>query len=398
MKHIFKKKRIYLDYAAATPLDPRVFRKMKPYWHTYFGNPGGIHAEGVCVRETLERSREAVARNLSVKAKDIIFTSGGTESNNLALMGYISSFSTKEDPTNIHVLTLATEHPSILETCKHVEKKGVSVTYLEVNEEGIVTPQMVREKLTPQTRLVSISYVNSEIGTIAPIRDIRKVIRGYEKKEGTRIVFHTDASQAPLYFDCSPEHLGVELLTLDAQKIYGPKGVGVLYKNAHVDLEPIMYGGSQESGMRPGTENTPLIVGMSEALHYACEDREEAYAQMKELQEYFLKEVESHIPRAVLNGSRTERSPNNINISIPHIDSEYLVVALDEHGIAAATKSACLGYSKKGSYVITSLKKGTDSEDNALRFSMGRETTKRDIDRVISVLVREITKLDKVKF
>ena len=388
-----------MDYAASTPLDTDVFKKMKPYWNIHFGNAGALHKEGVLAKKVLNEARGSIARLISSKAEEIIFTGSGTEGNNLAIMGYVNGFLKNESSIkNPHIITSSAEHPSVIECFRALEKDGVSVDMIDFNSKGIIEPEKIKKLFKKETIFVSISFVNNEIGTLQPIKDISREIKSYERKMGTKIVFHTDASQAPLYFDCTPDNLGVDLMTIDGQKIYGPKGVGFLYKRKNILLESIIKGGNQEYGLRPGTENIPLIVGMKESFSKAVFNRENETKKIKTLQDYFLELLEKNIPSAVLNGDRIMRSPNNVNISIPNIDNEYLVIALDENNIYASTKSACLGHSKELSRVVSSLYKGNleymKSIKSAIRFSLGRENKKGDIDHVISVLFKEIKKLD----
>ena len=397
MRKIFGKRRVYLDHAAATPVDPGVLERMAPYWNLHFGNAGGIYREADIAREALVRARVEIAREISVRPEEIIFTSGGTEANNLAILGFMDGLSRRGLLPGVHVITNSGEHPSVRDCFLSLKEKGVLVEFIDFDKDGIVRPEAIGVLLKKETRLVSISYVNNEIGTVQPIREIAKVIRAHEKKEKTAVAFHTDASQAALYFDLSPQRLDVDLMTVDAQKIYGPKGIGFLFKGNNTAIAPLMRGGSQELGLRPGTENIPLIVGMGESFVLAARRRVADSASTKALQDYFIKEIGTHLPQAVLNGARSERSPSIVNISIPGLDNEYLAVALDEHGIAAATKSACLGRSQsEHSYVVESLSGRADMAKSALRFSLGRTTTRKDIDLVISVLKREVMKLDKV--
>ena len=404
------RKRIYLDYAAATPLDLGILKKMEPYFNIHFGNPGALHKEGIEAKRVLTDARARIAQSILSKPEEVIFTAGGTEGNNLAILGYINTLKEKIEKggtsiKDVHVITSSAEHPSVLDCFRSLKAQGVQVDMIDFNTQGIVEPKKVRKLLRKETLFASISYVNSEIGTVQPIKDIAKEIRAHEKETGASIVFHTDASQAPLYFDCTPSHLGVDLMTIDGQKIYGPKGVGFLYKKDSVSLSPIMKGGSQEHGLRPGTENVPLIVGMVASFIEATQNREKEVERIKILQDHFITLLTQHIPDAVLNGSRSLRSPNNINISIPGMDGEYLVVALDEHGIAAATKSACLEHTDIGhSYVVESLYINKQSKaglgatmaKSAIRFSLGRSTTKKDIEYTVSVLLDERQKIDKV--
>ena len=400
-----KRKRIYLDYSAATPLDPDVLKKMEPYWNEHFGNAGALHQEGVESKRVLNEARKDIATSIFAKPEEIIFTASGTEGNSLAILGFMKSLEVrlgKDNKSNkdVHIITSSAEHPSALDCFRLFQNDGTSVDFIDFDSRGIINPKEIRKMLRKETVFISLSYVNNEIGTVQPIKEIAKEIRAHEKETGAKIVFHIDASQAPLYFDCTPNNLGVDLMTIDGQKIYGPKGVCFLYKRNGVNIEPIMKGGNQEFGLRPGTENIPLIVGLKESFVKAVHNREQEVKDIKSLQDYFIALLEQHIPQAILNGDRELRSPNNVNISIPGMDNEYLVIALDEQGIAISTKSACLGHGNgTHSYVIALLykDKGIDIAKSSVRFSLGRGITKKDIKYVISVLSDEVKKLDRVK-
>src|SRR3989339_1038629 len=273
-----KTKRIYMDHAAAAPMDKRVKKAMEPYWTENFGNPNAIYKEGLIARNAVETAREDIAKILGARAKEIIFTNGGTESDNLAIFGVVKNFK------NGHIITTKFEHHAVLNSCKHLEKEGFEVTYLDVSKEGVVKPEDVKRALKPETILVSIMYANNEIGTVQPIREIAKVIRIFKKNGGGKLLslrtdeegnpteskfsssvfpyFHTDACQAPGYLDLNVERLGVDLMTINGSKIYGPKGIGLLYAKNGIKLEPLLYGGEQERKLRPGTENVPAIVGL----------------------------------------------------------------------------------------------------------------------------------------
>ncbi len=374
---------------------------MEPYFSIHFGNAGALHKEGEISKRVLNECRKGIADSIQTTPEEIIFTSSGTEGNNLAIIGHISALIEEGgELKDIHIVTSSAEHPSVLDCFTFFRDKGVSVDMVDFEENGVIDPKAVRAILRKKTLFVSISYVNNEIGTVQPIKEIAKEIRAHEKEMGTKIIFHTDASQAPLYFDCIPKNIDVDLMTIDGQKVYGPKGVGFLYRRKGVNLESIMKGGNQEHGLRPGTENIPLIVGMKESFVEAVLHIEKEVREISELQKYFLEKLKQHIPKAVLNGDSKLRSPNNVNISIPGIDNEYLMIALDEHGIAVATKSACLGHGNgKYSYVVASLYKdegfGIKMAKSSIRFSFGRGVKKKDIDYVISVLVDEVNKFDK---
>lgn len=402
------RKRVYLDYASTTPLDPRVLKAMLPYFGKKFGNPSSIHAPGVEAKKALDESRKSVASMLQARESEIIFTSGGTESNNLAIFGIISAAEIADRRgTNaglrgsreryklgkIHIVTTNIEHSSVLEPIRELERRGVSVTYVPVRPNGIVDPKKIAAALRPETVLVSVGYANNEIGTIQPIREISKIVRAHSfqtfKLLNFQTRFHSDGSQAPLYLDCNVSRLGVDLLTLDGHKMYGPKGVGLLYVKEGVELSPIIFGGGQERGLRSTTENIPLIVGLSKAFEIASRYREKESKRLTRLRDYFYSSVlqKTRIENVVINGDMKERLPNNVNISIPGLDVEFATLKLDAAGIACSTKSSCLG-SSGGSYVVRALGLGEARAFSTLRFTFGRDTTKPDIDYLVKVLAK----------
>ncbi len=389
--HIFSgvSRRIYLDYASATPVDGDVLKAMRPYERKVFGNPSSIHKEGVEAQKALFDARERVARSLSVRSEEVLFTSGGTEANNLAIRGAISAvLKTGRKYEEMHIITSSIEHSSVLECTRLLESLGVSVSYLAVDEKGNINSDDILKSIRPETVLISLSYINNEIGTIAPLREISKKLQAQRNgaEKGVYPLFHTDASQAPLFLNCSPESLGVDLMTIDSQKIYGPKGVGMLFSRHNVPLEPILYGGGQESGLRSGTEPISLIVGFSVALIKAQKEYKELNTRIGRLRELFFKELKSAVPNAEVNGDRKRRVANNINVSIPGVLGEFLVIQMDEAGVSAGTASACLSRIGAVSYVIEALGKGKDRAESSIRFTLGKETTAYDIRKAIALL------------
>ena len=370
-------------------MDKRVKKAMEPYWTENFGNPNALYKEGLIARNAVETAREDIAKILGARAKEIIFTNGGTESDNLAIFGVVKNFK------NGHIITTKFEHHAVLNSCKHLEKEGFEVTYLDVSKEGVVKPEDVKRALRPETILVSIMYANNEIGTVQPIREIAKVIRDFKKKGEAKqnIYFHTDACQAPGYLDLNVERLGVDLMTINGSKIYGPKGIGLLYAKNGIKLEPLLYGGEQEKKLRPGTENVPAIVGLAEALKIADKDREKESARLVKLRDYFINRLLGEIPKTVLNGHPTQRLPNNVNVSILDAEGESIVLYLDEAGVACSTGSACTSESLEPSHVILAIGKPRAYAHGAMRFSLGRSTTKKNIDYVMKVLPDIIKKL-----
>ena len=308
-----KKKRIYLDYAATTPVDKKVVKVMERYWGKDFGNAGSICKEGVDAKKALTSARKNIAGFLGARSEEIYFTSGGTESNSLAIEGTLRSREEKGTPRNkMHIITSTIEHPSVLDHFKTLEKEGVEVTYIHVDESGIINPDDVYDSLKPNTVLVSIMYVNNEIGIIQPIPEISKKVKQFDGGTKNELpYFHTDASQAPLYLPINVLSLGVDLMTLDAQKIYGPKGVGCLYRKRGVIISSIFIGGNQEKSLRPGTENVPLIIGFSKALEIAMQLKESETERLTKLRDYFIKTILEKIPNAELNGDKGMHLKNN---------------------------------------------------------------------------------------
>jgi len=389
------KHRIYLDNAATTPIDPRVEKEMKRFWSGDFGNAGSIHKEGVVAKQALENARQKVAELIGAHRDEIFFTSSGTMSNNMAIIGSISySLSHGEDPKNIEIISTEIEHSSILEPIMWLCKKKIRHHVVKVNKEGIADLNLFKRVLHDKSALVSIHYVNNEIGVIQPISKISKIIRqrNFENisLQKRPIIFHVDASQAPLYCDLNVQKIGADLLTLDGQKIYGPKGIGVLYKKRSVKIEPIFFGGGQERGMHSGTENIAAIVGLATALEIAVKERDRERARISKLRDYFWDRIRDSLPSVVLNGSLENRVANNINFSVPNIDPEFIVLELDARGIACSTKSTCVKAGDQ-SYVVAAIA-GEDRARSSLRFSLGRYTTKKEIDFTVNALIEIISK------
>jgi len=389
---IFMVKSIYLDYAASR--EP---------------NPSSIHELGVAAKKKLEKTRGDVASVLNARPEEIIFTSGGTESNNLAIQGIVytaGELGVKNFTSVPHIVTTNIEHPSVLETCRLLERRGLAeVSIVPVEENGIVDPKKIRKKIKKNTVLVSVMYTNNEIGTIQPIREIAKEIRHYKKtityklEPRTYPIFHTDAVQAVNYLDLNVEKLGVDLLSLSGSKIAGAGRVGVLYKKKSVPLQNIFGGGDQEQGLRPGTENLPAILKFSSALTETRKIKEKESKRLMKLRDYFLVKLEhSHILKNIgmlVNGDHENRLPNIVSITFPKIPSDLLVIELSAQGIMCSSKSACKSASGEGSYVIKALRPGVDPEIGALRFSLGGDTAKKDIDYTIRILSKILTKLKK---
>jgi len=393
------KKRIYLDYAAATPLHPQVRQAMQPFLTESFGNPSAIHKEGVQARQAIETARQQVATTLGIRPAEVIFTGSGTESNNLALLGLLKKLNRKEGVpyAEMEIVTTHIEHPSITKVLSVLAATGVVVRYAEVDSEGKISLPALAAVLSPKTVLFTFAYANSEVGVVQNVTRLVREVRRYEKEQGTRIYVHLDAAQAPLWLSCSMGRLGVDLLTLDAGKCQGPKGVGVLAFRGVADLLPIMYGGGQEQGIRPGTENVAAIVGAATALVLAQRDYETRTKKVAIVRDAFIANLQKVWTEAVLNGSTGEnRLANNINISLPGFDTEYAVVYLDAHGIAASTKSACAGAGGGESTVVAAMTGDTKRATSTLRLSLGPDTTQADMKKVLNILLRFREKMETV--
>ncbi len=378
---------VYADYAAATPLDPSVQAAMRPYVEGadhagLFGNPASIHRVGRSAKEAVERARKNIAQQLQVQADEIIFTGGGTESNNLAIGGLVPAAHTKHP----HIITTNIEHASVLEPIRILESRGATVTYLPVNERGRVSIPELERAITPDTVLVSIAYANGEVGTIEKIRDIGTMLATYKQKQP--IYFHTDASQAAQYLHVLPNDLHVDLLTLDASKIYGPKGVGLLFVKRATPLAPLLRGGMQERGLRAGTENVPGIVGMAAALLRVAATRESEKKRVALLRDDLRARLIQGLPAITENGSG-DVLPNFLNICILGSDAEFLSVLLDHDGVGVSSASACRSISGSGaSYVIEEMTRTPGCGKSSLRISLGRGTTASDIEKIAEAIVR----------
>lgn len=385
-------KRIYLDYAAATPVSDSVLQAMVPYFQDVFGNAGGIHQEGVIAKRVVEDCREKLARVLGVQETGVVFTSGGTESNNLALVGAVKKLvSVGRAYKDLSIVTTKLEHPATLKTLEGLAVEGVEIIFAPVTEVGTVDLKQLESVLKETTVLCSFSYINSEVGAINKVRDIRRVLDLYGKKVGHKILLHVDAAQAPMWLPCDLPRLGADLLSLDAGKCCGPKGVGVLAMQKGVAVSPLLRGGGQEMGLRPGTEPLPLIVGAATALVEAQADCGEVGARVALVRDYFLAQIAEKMPQAIVNGPLCDsRAPNNVHISIPGLDAEFAVISLDAKGIACSTKSAC---STKGGGASTVVLAMTGDEARALstlRFTLSPDTNKEDIDFVVKSLVSHV--------
>ncbi len=377
--------RIYLDYAATTPLDPRVLEAMMPYMTEHFGNPNSIHSFGREARRAIDEAREKIAQLLNCQPSEIVFTSGGTESDNLALRGIAEAYRQKGN----HIVTTAIEHHAVLRTCKALEDMGFFVTYLPVDEHGLVSPEQVAEAVNERTILVSVMHANNEIGTIEPIAEIVRAVK--EKRPDT--IVHTDAVQTVGHIPVDIQELGVDLLSFSAHKFYGPKGIGGLFVRKGVRLVPQITGGGQERNRRSGTENVAAIVGMAKALELSVEEMPTELPRLQALRDELIAGVLNHIPETRLNGHPTLRLPHNANFSFRGVEGEALLLQLDLNGIAASSGSACSSGSLEPSHVLLALGLDYELAIGSLRITLGRFTTREHIVRLLDLLPKVVEKL-----
>lgn len=387
-------KKIYLDHAATTPLNPQVREVMLPYLNEKYGNPSSFHSVGKEVKDDLDTARENIGKILNVRPDEILFMSGGTESDNLAILG----FARMNKKHGNHIITTMIEHHAVLEAVTFLEKKeGFEVTYLEPDRDGLITVKQVQDAIRPETILVSIMYANNEIGTIEPISLIGNMIQKHRQENKKAFpVFHTDACQAAGYLDLDIERIHADMLTLNGSKVYGPKGVGLLYVKRGIKLQPLQFGGAQEKGIRPGTENIPGIIGLAKALELVQKDRAHESERLIKLRDRLIQGLEKSVSKIRLNGHRELRLSNNVNISFMDIEGEALLLYLDEAGIYASTGSACTSASLDPSHVILALGFPYEVAHGSLRFSLGKSTTEEDIDYVLEVLPPLVEKLRSI--
>lgn len=390
-------KQIYLDNAATTPVDKTVAKIMAVCQNSIYGNPGSLHKAGQVAKREIIKARAKIAKILNCKSEEIIFTGSGTESDNLAILGVAR----ENKNYGNHIITSKIEHHAVLYPVEQLKKEGFDVCVLPVNKNGLILIEDLRKSITDKTILISIMYANNEIGAIEPIKEILKIIKDIREDRLKRniknpIYFHTDACQASGYLDLNVQNLGIDLLTINASKIYGPKGVGLLYVRSGVKIEPIIFGGGQERGLRSGTENVVGIVGFAKALELSQKNYKKESVRQTKLRDYFIKQILQKIPKTEINGGLENRLPNNINISFLDIEGEAMLLWLDKYGVYCSTGSACDSQSLEPSHVILALGKPYEYANGALRFTLGKQTTKKDLDYVLKILSKIVADLRKV--
>lgn len=376
-------KRIYLDHAATTPAHHEVVEAMLPYFGESFGNPSSIHFFGQETRTAVDEAREKIASLIGAQSEEIIFTSGGTEADNLALKGVAFANRHKGD----HIITTSIEHHAVLRSCRFLEGQGFAVSYLAVDKHGLVDPEEVRKAVTARTILISTMHANNEVGTIEAIADIGKIAR--ERS----ICFHTDAVQTVGHIPVDVDELGVDLLAMSAHKLHGPKGIGALYVRRGTRIASFMHGGGQERGLRASTENVPGIVGFGKAVEIAQKEIGIEAGRLTALRDRLIGGLSERIPQIHLNGHPSQRLPNNANLGIEFVEGEAVAISLDLEGIAASTGSACGSHDLEPSHVLLAMGVPGVLARGSIRFSLGRETTEADVGRVLEVLPRIVARL-----
>ncbi|NCN65149.1 MAG: cysteine desulfurase [Candidatus Altiarchaeum hamiconexum] len=372
--------KIYLDNAATTPMAKEVLEAMLPYFSEKFGNASSIHSYGREAAEAIEKSREKIASKLNAEPGEIIFTSGGTESNNIALKGIALANKAKGQ----HIITTKIEHSCVINSAKFLERNGFNVTYLEVDRQGIVEPEKFEKAIRKDTILVTVIHGNNEIGTVQNIGELGKICREHE------IYFHTDACQSFTKEEIDVKKQNLDLVTINAHKIYGPKGVGALYLRNGVKIEPLLHGGGHEKNLRSGTYNVPGIAGFAKASEIITKPSVE---RMRNLRDYLIKRILDEIPKSKLNGHPTKRLCNNVNFSFKNIEGESMLMLLDNAGIAVSTGSACSSHSLKPSHVLTAIGLPPEDAHGSLRISLGMDNTQEEIDYAIENLKKIVGRL-----
>ena len=376
--------RIYLDNAASTSVSSEVLNEMMPYFTNMFGNPSSLHSYGRESNAALDLARDRIAKAIGAKPNEIYFTSGATESNNWALLGIVEKYHNSDKK---HIITSQIEHPSILETCKYLETKGYKVTYLPVDSDGLVNIAELLHNLNNDTLIVSIMAANNEIGTIQNLKAIAKTV----KERG--VIFHTDATQAVGAINIDVKEMGIDMLTLSAHKINGPKGIGALYISNDIDIAPIMHGGHQERNLRGGTVNVVGAVGLGKACEIACRDIIINSQKLRRMRDYFVDQVMTKIPYVKLNGHKFQRLPNSISLSFGMVEAEALMMMLDLEGIAVSVGSACSTGSVEPSNVLKAIKLSPELAAGTIRITISKNITKEDIDYVVEKLEEIVKKL-----
>ncbi len=378
-------KRVYLDHNATTAVAPEVLEAMLPYLSGEYGNAASIHTFGQKARAAVETAREQVAALIGARAQEIVFTSGGTEADNHAILGVVAS--TASSTSRSHVITSSSEHEAVLNTCQALEKQGVDVTYLAVDREGRVDPEELRRSVRKETVLITIMHANNELGTVQPLEEIGRIAAEAD------VYFHTDAVQSAGKLPIDVNALGIDLLALSGHKFYAPQGIGALYIRGGTRLRQLLYGGHHQRGFRPGTENVPGIVGLGKAAEIARQSQVKDAARISALRDRLEQGLLAQVPHSRVNAARAPRTPNTTNITFPGIDGEALVIALDLKGLACSTGAACSSGAVEPSHVLTAIGLPPEEARASLRFSLGRHSTAADIDFALYIVPATVVQL-----
>jgi cysteine desulfurase len=380
-------KRIYFDNAATTKVDKRVSVAMKPYFSHIYGNASSLHSFGLDAKHALENAREVIAQKIGAKHNEIIFTSGATEADNMAIRGV--AYANREKGN--HIITTSIEHPAVMETCRFLETQGFRVSFLPVSKEGLIDIKKFEDELNEDTILVSVIFANNEIGSVQPIEEIGRTIRKYNEKNGASIYFHTDAVQAFTKINISVNKFNLDLLSLSAHKIYGPKGVGALYIKEGTKIEKIIYGGHHEYNMKPGTENVTGIIGLAKAVKLFGPKN---YKAVRVLRNHLINKILKEIPDSYLNGSKDKKTlPNIANFTFKNVEGEALMLLLDKEGIAVSTGSACASSSLEPSYVLRAIGVPVEESHGSLRISLGKDNDREEINCMVKILKKSVKRL-----
>lgn len=404
------KKPIYLDHAATTPMAPEVKKAMEPFWYDKFGNPSSLYQKGREAKEVIESARKTIAGLINARSSEIIFTAGGSESVNLAIFGVARNYA----PKNAHLINSSIEHPCVLNSFKALAGEGYKTSLVPVDSEGFIKVDELKKAVRPQTVLISVMLANNEIGTIEPVGEIARWLKGLNaeraEKKLPQIFLHTDACQAAGFLDLDVNKLGVDLISVNGSKIYGPKQTGFLYVRAGISLKPLIYGGGQEKDLRGGTENVSGAVGLAKALELASKVREKENKRLLGLRDYLISRIKAEIPNGLLNGPDnvklkaynqqnyiTKRLPNNINFCFKGIEGEALVLYLDSYGIQVSTASACSTGNSEPSHVLLALGRSQEQAQSAIRITIGKQTRKKEINYLLKILPPLVKELRKIK-
>jgi len=376
-------KHIYMDYAATTPMQPEVVQAMQPYFSQRFGNPSSVHSMGQEAKDAVDEARRKVAALIAGKPEEVIFTGGGTEADNQAVKGVCLA----NKDRGSHIITSSIEHHAVLNTCNYMKELGFDLTVVPVDKYGMVDPDSIKKSITARTLLVSVMHANNEVGAIQPIEEIGRITRQ------AGVYFHVDAVQTAGHLQIDVDKLGIDLLSASAHKLYGPKGVGMLYVREGTRIASLLHGGEQENDRRAGTENVPGIVGFGKAAEIALADMQEEGARLTKYRDRLIDSITERMSDVYLNGHRTSRLPNNANFSFDFIEGESILMYLDAEGICASTGSACSSASSEPSHVLLALGIPVERARGSVRFSLGKWTSAEDIDKVVEALPRIVEKL-----